>query len=131
MRRRAGPAVDLLGFLESLGFAFELRGEEIDLRVPPLPVCMASRVRDVLPALRIELEARAARRQASPAVARRISKRRAPGDVAVLHRRRGEWDAFVYAGTVHPVFAGVATTERQARLAAREKFAAIEARGKQ
>lgn len=123
--RRSGPAADLLGFLESLGFRFELaRDDTIVVHAPPMLRCITSHVQAVLPAIRVALEAR----QAKPATAgqARLPRRQpALGEPALLHRRRGEWDAYVWLGELHPVFAGSATSEGEARRAAREKFAAV------
>jgi hypothetical protein len=122
--KHSGPAADLLGFLESCGFRFELTDQGVAMRMPPLLRCMAAQVNAVLPAIRVALEARAAR-PTSAAAARKPTKLPMLGEPALLHRRRGEWDAYVYVGQLHAIFAGTATNEGEARQAAREKFAAV------
>lgn len=126
--RRSSPAVDLLGFLESCGFRFELRGDCVEISVPPLLRCMQHKVQEILPAIRLALEARAT--PATAAAASRPARQPALGQPALEHRGRGEWDSYVWVGELHPVFAGTATNEREAKMAAREKFAALSSRRK-
>lgn len=125
--RRSSPAVDLLGFLESLGFRFELRGDVVEISVPPLLRCISDRVQQVLPAIRLALEARTV---TPSTAARRSTKQPALGQPAPLHRRRGEWDAYAWLGELHPVFCGTATSEKEARQVAREKFLTISNRSR-
>jgi hypothetical protein len=121
--RGVTPA-DLLGFLESCGFRFELTSDGVTFQAPPMLKCISAKVTEVLPAIRVDLLAREIR-PTTLAAARRFGRQPRLGEPALVHRRRGEWEAYVHAGELHKVFAGIATNEREARQAAREKFAAV------